>query len=91
MLTKDEVMDIRSASIVMREEAEKKDAVVVSEKEAALYAEVTPWSRIVDETWSADRIQTDKGVNMTVHKLNKSLRMPVMKETKEGQLKAETP
>lgn len=91
MLTKGEVMDIRSTSMVEREKEEEKNAVVMSEKEASLYAELTPWARIVDETRSADRIQTDKGVNMTVHKLNKSLRLPVMKETKEGEMKPETP
>ena len=89
MLTKAEVQDIRSTSIVSREMEEKKDALSVSEREASLYAEVTPWSRIVDDSRSSDRIQTDNGVNMTIHKLNKSLRLPVMKETKKGEMKVE--
>ena len=84
MLTKEEFGDIRPKSLVLQEEEENKDAVAHTEKEAKLYSEIQPWSRLVDGVLSSDKIYSSKALNAILHKQNKSLRVAPRAEVKEG-------
>ena len=89
MLAKEEYSDVRPTSLIILQEEEAKDAKAYTEKEEKLYSEIQPWSRLVDEATSSDKIYTNKVLNSTLHKQNKSLRVPSRVETKEGQEGAE--